>query len=405
MAAENEKNLAVDEQRGLTEEQVRARIDRGLQNLVTVKSGRSEKDIIVQNLLTFFNLVFVVLAVILTLTGSNIRNMTFMVIVVINTVIGIFQEIRAKRAVDKLTLVAAQRLPALRDGKLVEIRSDLLVQDDIVQYRAGDQICADGVLCSGQLQVNEALLTGEADAVEKNRGDELKSGSFVVAGTARVRLTKVGNESFASKLALAAKADPKAAKSEMMAALDKLIQAVGIALIPVGLVLFYQQFKLLQLDLQTSAEGVVATLVGMIPEGLYLLTSVALAVSALKLTKNRVLVQDMNCVETLARVDVLCVDKTGTITEPVMEVENIIPLSAHPHEYLEKVMTALYGSREPDNDTAAALQEVFSGSRKYQADRAVVITNSRYTPNARTLAGDLGVSLWDLAVLDSIFCE
>ncbi len=369
---EEEKQMALQ---GLTTEQVRQRMEQGLHNAVTVKSGRSEKDIILQQCLSFFNLVFIVLALILVLTGSNIRNMTFMVIVVINTAIGIIQEIRAKRAVDKLTLVAAQHLPALRDGKLEKVRSDLLVQDDIVEFHAGDQICADGLVCSGQLQVNEALLTGEADAVEKNPGDELKSGSFVIAGTGRARLTNVGNSSFAAKLALAAKADPKAAKSEMMDSLDKLIRVVGIALIPVGMILFFHQFKVLDLDLQTSAEGVVATLVGMIPEGLYLLTSMALAVSAIKLTRNKVLVQDMNCVETLARVDVLCVDKTGTITEPVMEVENIIPLSAHPHEYFEKVMTALYGSRQPDNDTAAALQEVFSGESPFECTGYIPFTS------------------------------
>jgi cation-transporting ATPase E len=205
--------------------------------------------------------------------------------------------------------------------------------------------------------VNEALVTGEADAIEKKPGDTLLSGSFLVAGSVRAQLTQVGDDAYAAKLSRKAKADPRAAKSEMMRSLDRLIQVVGIALVPIGILLFYQEFATLELGLRDSVEATVAALVGMIPEGLYLLTSVAMAPSALKLTKKRVLVQDMNCIETLARVDVLCVDKTGTITESRMEMEHVHPLSQDPPEYLEAVMTALYSGREPENDTARALAD------------------------------------------------
>ncbi len=360
---------------GLTQQQVRQRLAQGLGNQVSTSVSRTEKQIVAQHCITFFNLVFVVLAVVLVLAGSSVKNMTFLVVVVINTVIGIVQEIRAKRAVDKLTLVAAQTVKTLRDGQWMPVRSDLLVQDDIVEFAAGDQICADGVLCSGALQVNEALITGEADPVQKKPGDLLRSGSFVVAQKGQVQLTKVGDDAYAARLAAEAKADPRAAKSEMMRSLDKLIRVVGMALIPIGCVLFYQEFKVLQLGLRQSAEATVAALVGMIPEGLYLLTSVAMAASALKLTRRRVLVQDMNCIETLARVDVLCVDKTGTITEPVMQVENVIPLSADPPERLEKVLTALYGSREPENDTARALQEMFAGTTDWRCTKWISFTS------------------------------
>ena len=371
---------------GLTWEQVRSRMEQGLQNLSCTSSGRSEKQIILEQCLTYFNLVFVVLAVVLAIAGSSIKNMTFMVIVVVNTCIGIVQQIRAKRAVDKLTLVAAQKVRTLRDGKWELIRSDLLVRDDVVEFTAGDQICADGVVVGGILQANEALLTGEADAVEKAEGAQVLSGSFVVSGKAQVCLTQVGDASFAAKLAKEAKADPHATKSEMMNALDKLIRTVGIVLIPVGLVLFYQEYKLLQLGLQTSVEATVAALVGMIPEGLYLLTSVAMAASAIKLTKERVLVQDMNCIETLARVDVLCVDKTGTITEPVMVAEHVIPLGDSSPEWLEQAMTALYGSREPDNDTARALQELFPGESSWECTRYIPF-DSRYKWSGGSFAG------------------
>ena len=349
------------EYRGLTSEEVRQRADAGLSNRITDKQSQSEGQILLRHCFTFFNLVFLVLAGILLLSGSSPMNMTFLIVVLVNTIIGCFQEIRAKRAVDKLTLVAPHETTVLRDGAWTKVRWDTLVQDDIVAFSAGDQICADGILVDGEIQVNESLITGEADAVKKVPGDSLLSGSFLIAGRGSAKLTQVGDNAFAAKLAAEAKKNPTAAKSEMMRSLDKLIRVVGYALIPIGLVLFYQQFSVLKLGLQQSAEATVAALVGMIPEGLYLLTSVALAASALKLSKKRVLVQDMNCIETLARVDVLCVDKTGTITEPSMEVENILPLTEDAPEYLESVMTALYGSREPENDTARALSEMFSG--------------------------------------------
>ena len=209
----------------------------------------------------------------------------------------------------------------------------------------------------------------------KNPGDELLSGSFVVAGKGFVRLTRVGDASFAARLAAEAKADPRAAKSEMMRSLDKLIRVMGIILIPVGLLLFWSQMRVPGSTLRTGVEGTVAALVGMIPEGLYLLTSVALAVSAIKLTRKRVLVQDMNCIEALARVDTLCVDKTGTITEPVMELENVIPLTNGEPEYIEKILSALYGSREPENDTARAIAQQFSGLSDWDCREYIPFTS------------------------------
>ncbi len=385
MSAENQMTNT-DPKRGLTYEQVEQRRLRGQQNIVTAKSALTEKEIILRHLITYFNLVFVILAVILAISGSSIKNMTFMVVVLINTALGIFQQIRAKRAVDRLTLVTAHKVQTLRDGKWIPIRSDLLVLGDVVEFYPGEQICADGTVVGGRLYANESLLTGEADGVEKAEGSEVLSGSFVLSGNAQVQLTRVGNDAFAAKLAQAAKADPHAAKSEMMKALDRLIQIVGIILIPVGLVLFYQEFQILRQGFQASVEGTVAALVGMIPEGLYLLTSVAMAASALKLTKDKVLVQDMNCIESLARVDVLCVDKTGTITEPVMEVGEVIPLGDQSPEYIESVLTALYGSRQPDNDTARALQELFSGECPWECKKYVPFS-SQYKWSGGTFQG------------------
>ena len=357
--------ISVDPEQGLDRSQVEQRLRGGWGNGLPENAAASEREIILRNCVTFFNLIFMVLAVVLVLAGSSLKNMTFLVVVVCNTVIGCFQEIRAKRAVDKLTLVAAQMVKTIRDGVQISIRSDKLVRDDIVEFSSGDQICADAVVRSGELQVNESLVTGEADPITKRPGDTLLSGSFVVAGVGRAQLMQVGPDSFAARLSAEAKANPRAAKSEMMRALDKLIRVVGFALIPVGLLLFHQEYEVLQLSLRDSTEGTVAALVGMIPEGLYLLTSVAMAASALKLTKQRVLVQDMNCIETLARVDVLCVDKTGTITEPHMEVENVIPLNDDPPERLEAILNAFYYGQPADNETGKAMAEMFEAESSW----------------------------------------
>ena len=356
---------------GLTGSQAALRTEGGWTNTAPASASRTEKEILLQNLLTFFNLVFVIMAVILLIAGSAVKNMSFLVIVVCNAAIGCYQEIRAKRAVDKLTLVAAQQVRVIRDGQRQQLRSDLLVRDDIVEFVAGDQICADGVVRSGELQVNESLVTGEEDAIRKNPGDTLKSGSFVISGTARVQLTRVGGDSFASRLAAEAKADPHAAKSEMMRSLDNLIRVVGLALIPIGITLFYQAYAVRGQSFRESAEGMVGALVGMIPEGLYLLTSIAMAASALKLTKDKVLVQDMNCIETLARVDVLCVDKTGTITEAKMEVDNVIPLTEDPPERLETILSAIYSDQEPENDTGRAMAEMFANGTDWVCTKRI----------------------------------
>ncbi len=346
---------------GLTDAQVRQRQAAGWGNLPVRSAGKTDIQIIAGHCITFFNLIFVVLAVLLALAGSSVKNMAFLVVVVINTVIGIFQEIRAKRAVEKLTLVAEGTVQVLREGSFLQLPSRELVRDDLLRLGVGDSICADGILRSGQLLVNESLVTGEDRPVEKKPGDALLSGSFPVAGTGLMQLTAVGADAFANRLALEAKKNPQAEKSGMMKDLDKLIRVMGLLLIPVGIALFCQQFYALQLGLQNSAEATAAALVGMIPEGLYLLTSVAMAASALKLSRQRVLVQDMNCIETLARVDVLCVDKTGTITEPAMEVADLIPLQTVAPGFLEAVLSAFYAGTEPENDTARAMQVRFAG--------------------------------------------
>ena len=345
---------------GLDAEAVRLRHLCGLTNTPVESPTKTEGQIIREKCLTFFNLIFVVLAVLLMLVGS-FGDMLFLGIAIANTAIGIFQEIRSKRTIDKLTLMNARKVPTTRDGKKILVPSDQLVRDDIVEFAAGDQICADAVVRIGQLQVNESLITGEEDAILKHPGDELLSGSFVVSGRCKAQLTKVGAESYAARLTLEAKKDVKAGASEMMAALDKVIRVIGVLMVPLGVALFFKQYRVLEMGLQASVKATVAALIGMIPEGLYLLTSVALAVSVLRLARKRVLTQDMNCIENLARVDVLCVDKTGTITEAVMEAGDPILLAGDecPLPDVTKILSAVYQAAPPDNDTGRAMAARF----------------------------------------------
>ena len=365
--------ISADPNLGLTSRQVEARKTAGLTNRSAKNILPSDARLILGHCATFFNLVFTVLAVLLMLCGSTIIKLSFLVVVIINTCLGCIQSIRAKRALEKLTLVAQQTLPTIRDGKRENILSDLLVRDDIVEFSAGNQICADGILRAGSLFVSEALITGEEDPILKNPGDTLLSGSFVVAGTGRVQLTKVGDEAFASRLADEARKNPGVKRSEMMDALDKLIRIIGILLIPIGAILFSHEYFVLGRGLRVGMESTAAALVGMIPEGLYLLTSIALAVSSIRLARRQVLVRDMNCIESLARVDMLCVDKTGTITEPSLEVDEIIPLDGDPTEAL----TAMYGSRSPENDTAQALFEKFRGESAWECTHYIPFTSER----------------------------
>lgn len=371
--------LQTDPAEGLSPQETKLRQSNGLSNIMPPSNTKSEGQIIKENVLTFFNLIFLVLALCLCLVGS-FKNLMFLLVAAANTVVGSFQEIRAKRAVDKLTLVAAGTAKAIRSGQRISVRTDQLVRDDIVEFAAGDQICADAVVRDGQLQVNESLLTGEADAILKNPGDTLKSGSFVISGRARVQLTHVGSESYAAKLAAEARRNVRSTKSEMMLSLTKLITVVGIALIPLGIILFLRHFlSVFQgLPLRDSVESTVSALIGMIPEGLYLLTSVAIAASCLKLSRKRVLVQDMNCIETLAHVDVLCVDKTGTITEPTMEVTDVYPLNSERFSYddIEKILAAFYHGEEPDNETARAMGQQFAGETTWRAVKRMAFSSS-----------------------------
>ena len=308
---------------GLTSEEVRERIDNGLTNHTDISTQKTVGQIVKSNLLTYFNLIFLILTVLLCIVGS-FRNLTFLPVIIGNTVIGIFQELRAKKTLDKMSMLNAPHSIVVRDGEQQQIQSEELVKDDIIILSAGNQICADATVLSGSISVNEALLTGESDEIKKKSGDGLMSGSFVVSGQCYAKLDKVGNESYISQLTAQAKAMGDGEQSEMIRYINKLVKWVGIIIIPVGIILFCQAYIMNGETFKKSVVSMVAAVLGMIPEGLYLLTTVALALSTIRLAKKQVLLHDMKSIETLARVDVLCVDKTGTITEPGMQVTELV---------------------------------------------------------------------------------
>ena len=346
---------------GLTNRQVQEHRDGGWSNLSVDPPAQTTKEIIHENVFTYFNLIFLVLAILLCLVGS-FRNLTFLPVIIINTLIGIIQEIRSKNVLAKLNMLNAPHASVVRGGKESVVDSEELVLDDIVLFKSGNQICADAVVVEGEVRVNEALLTGESDEVIKRCGEHLMSGSFVVAGQCHARLEAVGVDSYISKLTLEAKAMQKGEQSEMIRSLDKLVKCVGVALIPIGIVLFVQGFFFNGETFRNSITSMVAAVIGMIPEGLYLLASVALAVSAMRLAKKKVLLHDMKSIETLARVNVLCVDKTGTITENSMSVKKLVPTQLYDKETtpeLEKLVGDFVKAMGSDNSTMEALKEYF----------------------------------------------
>lgn len=341
---------------GLTSAQVRKRTESGQVNAPPKSPTKSVPRIVLENLFSFFNLIFFVLTGFLVAVGS-FDELIFLLVVAANTTIGIVQELLSKRKLDQLSLLSAPRAQVVRDGKPQSVPTGELVQDDLVILSAGNQISADAQVVSGSVQVNESLITGESDEISKNPGDKLLSGSFVVSGKCRACLTHVGSASYASQLTNEAKKSKKSHLPGMMRSLNRLLLVIGILIVPIGLLLFYRQTSMLGLSVKEGVETTAAAVIGMIPEGLYLLVSVALATSVARLASRGTLVQDLKCTETLARVDVLCVDKTGTITQPEMAYCGLIPLRTDlPQAQLERTLSDFVSNMQPDNETMTALQ-------------------------------------------------
>ncbi|MEG0809273.1 MAG: cation-translocating P-type ATPase [Lactococcus sp.] len=344
--------------KGLTSFEVEERIRQGKINKNIDETDRPVWEIVKRNSFTFFNLIFAVIAILISLVQAW-NQLIFLPIIVINTIVGIYQEIKAKRYLDQMTLLHAPQSTVIRNGQQEKIASDDLVEEDIIILKTGNQIVADARIVEGSIFVNESLLTGEADEIEKNVDDKLLSGSFVVSGEAKVILEKVGKDSYISKLTEQAKLVDHGEDSEMLRALNKLLKWVSFIILPIAVILFTQNYFVNHNTLQTSVVAMVAAVIGMIPEGLYLLTTIALTLSSVKLARNQVLLHNMKSIESLARVDVLCVDKTGTITEPRMSVEQVFvsPSSNISEAKFMSLLSDYISANTDDNDTMKAIRE------------------------------------------------
>ena len=349
---------------GLTNEEVQERIAQGQVNNNENPNTRTYKQIILENTLTFFNFLNLVLLVLVLLVGSY-KNSMFVGIIFINTVIGIIQEIRAKKTIDKLAILTESKTVVLREGKKWKISTEKLVVDDLIFLKAGEQVPADAKILEGNLDLNESLLTGEADNLPKNPGDELFSGSFVTAGQACCQIIHVGSDNYASRITSEAK-EFKRHNSELRNSLNAILKVISIIIVPLGAMLFYKQYYFVGDSIRDSVVNMVAAVLGMIPEGLVLLTSVALTLGALKLAQKKTLVQELYCIETLARVDTLCLDKTGTITEGTMCVDSV---ESYPPVY-EEISDEASGNKtesgERNNDGTKS-SELTEGSAASEA--------------------------------------
>lgn len=366
---------------GLTSEQVQKRTEQNLVNVTSTKTSKSIWSIIAKNVFTFFNLTCVLVAICLTIVGAY-SDMMFMVIVVVNTTIGIVQEIRAKKTMDKLSLTNSNFTKVIRDGEEQEIYKTEVVLDDLLVLNPGMQIACDSIVVSGNVEVNESLLTGESQPVKKEKGSSLLGGSFISSGTCVAKVNKIGDDNYISELSQKAKKF-KQAKSELLTSLRALIKIISIFMVPIAILMAYNNYKyylanpakeysLLYMTITKTAGCIIA----MIPAGMFLLTSVALAVSVVRLAKKRTLVQDLYCIEMLARTDVLCLDKTGTLTNGSMSVKDVVLLSKQTEKDVDKIVASMVNAFHDANHTALALKSYF-GKPCYSADKSIPFSSER----------------------------
>ncbi len=364
---------------GLTSEQAKAMAKAGKSNIQSDHSAKTTTDIIKENTLTYFNLIFLILTILLVVAGA-FKDLTFLPIIIANSLIGIVQELHAKKVLDELSILNEPTAIAIRDGEQITIPVQDLVLDDVILLQAGNQVPADGVVLDGEVYVNEALLTGESDEIVKRRTSEVKSGSFIVSGKCYAKLTQVGENSYISQLMAKARRMKSGEQSEMVRAINRLVKIAGVLIIPIGIGLFYQAFKVQNLGFSASVTSMVAAVIGMIPEGIYLLVSIALALSATKLAQNKVMLHDMKSTETLARVDTLCVDKTGTITDNSMLVAEAVLSDEATEGNLDKyeALVGDYINALPDNNISMdALRDYFT-KRGGRTAKAMFPFSSKY---------------------------
>ena len=369
----NIKRYDVSSDIGLSKKQVEERISSNLVNYDTSVKTKSIKEIVIKNIFTIFNIINTFLACMVLITGS-FKNLLFMGGVICNTIISIIQEIRSKKTLDKLQVINESKIKVIRSSKEELVSVDEVVLDDIISLELGNQVVLDSVIKSGEVEVNESFITGEADTIYKKRGDMLLSGSFIVSGKCRARVEHIGLDNYTAKISATVK-DTSSYSSEIMNSMNKIISTVSFVIIPLGLLLFTKQMGI---DGNTRNEAIlntVAALIGMIPEGLVLLTSTVLAVSVIRLAKQKVLVQDLYCIEALARVDTICLDKTGTITEGLMEVIDVISLD---NKYdINKIISNINYYLDDNNPTAIALKNRFGKNDDFNLIKKIPFSSAK----------------------------
>ena len=362
--------------KGLTNKQVEERIKDGKVNKVEDNKTRTNWEIIRDNVCTLFNLFNLLIAIALIAVKAY-TNLAYMLIIVVNIIIGLLQEIHAINLVQKLYVLKVSKANVIRDGKEKEINIDEIVIDDLIVLDSGKQICADSVVMSGEVEVNESLLTGESDTILKQKGDKLLSGSYVVSGKCYSKVEKVGKDNFAEQITSETK-KYKRAESELVNSMKKVTNFTSFVIIPVGLILFVQAYFFRNVDITNSVVSTAAALLGMLPKGLMLLITISLATGVIKLAKKRVLVQDLYSVETLAHIDTLCLDKTGTITEGRMKVDNvkIYNEKCMPHT-MQKMMVAFVNEMSDNNATFMALKDYYKGEDKFEIEDNMAFSSER----------------------------
>lgn len=371
---EDVERFSQDAKKGLTDDQVAKRMAQGLNNKVENKNEKTYKMIFFSNIFTFFNLLCFLVAGSLIAVGAY-SNLMFMVIIIANMFIGIIQEIKAKKTIQKISLVSAPTATVLRNGHDTEISVDEVVLDDIIMFSLGKQICADSILIDGEVEVNESLLTGESNPIKKKKGDMLLSGSFVVSGKCKAKVERVGNFNYTAQLAAKAKQYSKP-KSELLSSLRLIIKIIAVIILPIAILMFYNNMDKLG-QLSEVVKKTSGSIIGMIPAGMFLLTSLALAVGVIKLARKRTLVQDLYSIEMLARTDVLCLDKTGTITDGTMKVNTVIQLKHELKNTIPDIMGSLLTALDDNNQTSRALATHFGYSKELVAKNILSFSSAR----------------------------
>lgn len=369
------KRYNPDKNIGLSKEQVNERIKDNLVNFNTNVKTKSAKEIILENTVTLFNIINAILAVAIILVGSY-KNLGFLLIIVLNTVISTFQELHSKSVIDKLSVVSASKVKVLRDKEEYDVNLDEVVLDDIIILELGNQVITDAIIVDGVVEVDESFITGESDTLIKKEGDMLLSGSFIVSGNAKAKVENIGYDNYTAKIS----SDTKYIKpisSEIMRSLNKIVKTISVIIVPLGILLFARQLYLSGNTLQNAVVNTVAAIIGMIPEGLVLLTSTVFAVSVIRLSKEKVLVQDLYCIESLARVDVICLDKTGTITEGKMEVVDVIPLDGETKASLGDILGSMMAATKDKNATAIAIRDAYYRKPKWKVEEVIPFSSEK----------------------------